>query len=99
MSLLSSQRRSVRFNTLSVLFRIGTANSCATNDRTGLRRPFDDPIEVGSRKLVTLRDAREHIAALPKKEHDTPAQSSITSSHFRQDTPQGYRTSFAAETT
>jgi hypothetical protein len=99
MRLLSSERRSVRFNTLSVLFRIGTANSCATNDRTGLGRPFDDPIDTGSRKLVTLRDVGEYIAALPKKEHDTPAQSSISSSHFRQDTPRGCRTSFTPETT
>jgi hypothetical protein len=35
-------------------------------------RPFDDPIEVDGRKLTTLRDAGEYIAALPKKEHDAP---------------------------
>jgi hypothetical protein len=38
----------------------------------GWGRPFDDPIEVNGRKLVTLRDAGEYIAALPKKEHDAP---------------------------
>jgi hypothetical protein len=34
--------------------------------------PFDDPIKVGARELVTLRDAGEYIAALPRKEHDAP---------------------------
>ncbi|MGY8680634.1 hypothetical protein Q2941_22955 [Bradyrhizobium sp. UFLA05-153] len=38
----------------------------------GWARPFDDPIEVGGQKLVTLRDAGQYIAALPKKEHDAP---------------------------
>jgi hypothetical protein len=27
---------------------------------------------VGGRKLLTLRDAGEYIAALPKKDHDAP---------------------------
>jgi hypothetical protein len=38
----------------------------------GWGRPFEEPIEVKGRKLVTLRDAGEYIAALPKKEHDQP---------------------------
>ncbi len=38
----------------------------------GWGRPFEDPIEVDGRELVTLRDAGEYIAALPKKEHDAP---------------------------
>jgi hypothetical protein len=38
----------------------------------GWGRPFDDPIKVDGRKLVTLRDAGEHIARLPKKEHPAP---------------------------
>jgi hypothetical protein len=38
----------------------------------GWGRPFDDPIAVDGRKLATLRDAGEYIAALPKKEHDAP---------------------------
>ena len=38
----------------------------------GWGRPFDDPIEIGRRKLVTLRDAGEYIAKLPKKVHDAP---------------------------
>ena len=32
--------------------------------------PFEEPIEIDSRKLVTLRDAGKYIAARPKKEHD-----------------------------
>ena len=32
--------------------------------------PFEDPIEVDGRKLITLRDAGEYIAALPKAVHD-----------------------------
>jgi hypothetical protein len=32
----------------------------------GWGRPFEDPIEVDGRKLVTLRDAGEYIAALRK---------------------------------
>ncbi|MCP3466684.1 hypothetical protein [Bradyrhizobium sp. CCGUVB23] len=38
----------------------------------GWGRPFDDPIEIGGRELVTLRDAGECIAALPPKVHDAP---------------------------
>src|SRR5215468_7079014 len=38
----------------------------------GWGQPFEDPIEVGRRKPVTLRDAGEYIAALPKKVHDAP---------------------------
>ncbi len=38
----------------------------------GWRRPFDEPIEVDGRELVTLRDAGEYITALPKKEHEAP---------------------------
>jgi hypothetical protein len=40
--------------------------------KAGWRRPFEDPIEVDGRKLVTLLDAGEYITALPKKEHDAP---------------------------
>ena len=36
----------------------------------GWKRPFDEPIEVGGRKLVTLLEAGEYITALPKKEHE-----------------------------
>lgn len=36
----------------------------------GWGRPFEEPIEVAGRKLVTLRDAGEYIAMLPKEEHD-----------------------------
>ncbi|WP_445216667.1 hypothetical protein ACKWRH_31395 [Bradyrhizobium sp. Pa8] len=36
----------------------------------GWRRPFEDPIDIGGRKLVTLLDAGEYIAELPKKEHE-----------------------------
>jgi hypothetical protein len=36
-------------------------------------REFDEPILLPEgRTLATLRDAGEHIAALPKKEHDAP---------------------------
>jgi hypothetical protein len=38
----------------------------------GWGRPFDDQIEADDRKLVTLRDAGEYIAAFPKREHDAP---------------------------
>lgn len=38
----------------------------------GWGRPFDEPIETPGGKLVTLRDAGEYIAALPKKEHLAP---------------------------
>jgi hypothetical protein len=36
----------------------------------GWGRPLEDPIGVDGRELVTLRDAGEFIAALPKKDHD-----------------------------
>jgi hypothetical protein len=38
----------------------------------GWGRPFEEPIEIAGRKLVTLRDAGEYIAALPKRDHDRP---------------------------
>ncbi|MCK1460655.1 hypothetical protein [Bradyrhizobium sp. 2] len=38
----------------------------------GWGRPFEEPIEVDGHGLVTLRDAGEYIAALPKKEHAAP---------------------------
>lgn len=38
----------------------------------GWGRPFEGPIKVGGRELVTLRDAGEYVAALPKKEHGAP---------------------------
>lgn len=39
----------------------------------GWRHKFDDPIELpDGRLLVTLRDAREYVAAMPKKEHAAP---------------------------
>ncbi len=38
----------------------------------GWGRPFDELIEVNDRNLVTLRDAGEYIASLPKKEHAAP---------------------------
>ncbi|MGV7219645.1 hypothetical protein [Bradyrhizobium sp. UFLA05-112] len=39
----------------------------------GWRRPFDESIALpDGRKLVTLLDAGEHIAALPKAVHDAP---------------------------
>ncbi|MCP3473231.1 hypothetical protein NLM33_23240 [Bradyrhizobium sp. CCGUVB1N3] len=38
----------------------------------GWGSPFDDRVKVRGRKLVTLREAGEYIAALPKKVHDTP---------------------------
>ncbi|WP_256806588.1 hypothetical protein [Bradyrhizobium sp. Bra64] len=41
-------------------------------DVKGWRRPFDEPIAAPGRRLVTLRDAGEYIAALPKREHDAP---------------------------
>jgi hypothetical protein len=40
--------------------------------KTGWRRPFEDPIRIGDRTLVTLLDAGEYITALPKKEHAAP---------------------------
>jgi hypothetical protein len=45
---------------------------------TGWGRPFDDPIQVNGGKLVTLRDAGEYIAALPKKEHNAPEWQAAT---------------------
>lgn len=44
----------------------------------GWGRPFDEPIEVAGRKLVTLLDAGEYIAALPKKEHNAPEWQAAT---------------------
>jgi hypothetical protein len=38
----------------------------------GWGRPFEDPIKVDGRELVTLRDAGEYIAALPQAVHDLP---------------------------
>ena len=38
----------------------------------GWGRRFEDPITIGDRVLVTLLDAGEYIAALPKKEHAAP---------------------------
>ncbi|MBR0712805.1 hypothetical protein [Bradyrhizobium liaoningense] len=38
----------------------------------GWGRPFDEPIDASGHKLVTLRDAGEYIAALPKAVHDRP---------------------------
>ncbi|WBL82288.1 hypothetical protein I3J27_18320 [Bradyrhizobium xenonodulans] len=38
----------------------------------GWGRPFEEPIDAGGRKLVTLLDAGEYIAALPKTEHTAP---------------------------
>ncbi|MET4485229.1 hypothetical protein [Bradyrhizobium sp. LA7.1] len=38
----------------------------------GWGRPFEEPIGVDGRKLVTLLDAGEYITALPKKEHTAP---------------------------
>ncbi|MCK1337307.1 hypothetical protein IVB38_15030 [Bradyrhizobium sp. 38] len=38
----------------------------------GWGRPFQNPIEVDGRRLVTLLDAGEYIMALPKNEHAAP---------------------------
>jgi hypothetical protein len=38
----------------------------------GWGRSFGEPIEADGGKLVTLLDAGEFIAALPKKEHEAP---------------------------
>jgi hypothetical protein len=38
----------------------------------GWSRRFDEPIMIGKRELVTLRDAGEFITALPKVQHDRP---------------------------
>jgi hypothetical protein len=35
----------------------------------GWRRPFEDPVRIGDRTLLTLLDTGEYIAPLPKKEH------------------------------
>jgi hypothetical protein len=40
----------------------------------GWKPPFEDPVRIGDRVLVTLLDAGEYIAALPKKEHDVPVR-------------------------
>ncbi|WP_441258981.1 hypothetical protein AB7008_15140 [Bradyrhizobium sp. 521_C7_N1_3] len=44
----------------------------------GWRRPFEAPIRIGDRVLVTLLDAGEYIAALPKKEHAAPEWQAAT---------------------
>ncbi|MGV7219647.1 hypothetical protein [Bradyrhizobium sp. UFLA05-112] len=41
-------------------------------NREAWDRLFDDPIKVDSRKFITLRDAGEYIAELPKAVHDAP---------------------------
>ena len=38
----------------------------------GWGRPFEEPIDVTGKQLVTLQDAGEYITALPKKEHSAP---------------------------
>lgn len=38
----------------------------------GWGRPFEEPITIDGRELVTLLHAGEYIAALPKKEHAAP---------------------------
>ncbi|MGY3077087.1 hypothetical protein ACVWZZ_003458 [Bradyrhizobium sp. LM6.10] len=38
----------------------------------GWGRPFEDPIEVNGRKLATLLDAGNYVAALAKKERAAP---------------------------
>jgi hypothetical protein len=38
----------------------------------GWGRPFEEPTKVDGRELLTLRDAGEYIAELPKKEHAAP---------------------------
>jgi hypothetical protein len=43
-----------------------------TISTTGWGRRFDEPIQAGKRELVTLRDAGEFIAALPKAQHHRP---------------------------
>jgi hypothetical protein len=40
--------------------------------KAGWGRPFEEPIELDGCKLVTLLDAGEYIAALPKTEHAAP---------------------------
>jgi hypothetical protein len=42
-------------------------------------RPFDDPISLpGRRELVTLRDARGYIAALPRAKQESPEWQAAT---------------------
>ena len=43
-----------------------------TRNDQGLGRPFEEPIDVAGKQLVTLQDAGEYITALPKKEHSAP---------------------------
>ncbi|WLB58041.1 hypothetical protein [Bradyrhizobium japonicum] len=38
----------------------------------GWGRRFEDPITIGNRVLVTLLDAGEYIATLPKQQHAAP---------------------------
>jgi len=38
----------------------------------GWGRRFKDPVTIGNQVLVTLLDAGEYIATLPKKEHAAP---------------------------
>ena len=45
--------------------------------KAGWGRPFEDPIEVDGRELVTLLDAGEYIEALLKKEHSAPWQAAM----------------------
>jgi hypothetical protein len=46
---------------------------------TGWKRRFDEPISLpDGRKLVTLRDAGEYIAALPARLHDAPEWQTAT---------------------
>ncbi|WP_371089936.1 hypothetical protein [Bradyrhizobium sp. WSM2254] len=35
--------------------------------KAGWGRPFEDPIRIGDRVLVTLLDTGEYLATLPKK--------------------------------
>jgi hypothetical protein len=43
------------------------------SDQKGWSRRFDEPILLpNGRKLVTLHDAGEYIAALPRKTHNAP---------------------------
>jgi hypothetical protein len=37
--------------------------------KAGWGRPFEDPIRIDDRALVTLLDTGEYIATLPKNEH------------------------------
>jgi hypothetical protein len=49
----------------------------------GWGRPFDDPIEVGSRKLVTLRDARRGTFILLQKK---PARTRVAPNKYQSET-------------